>query len=104
MQYSYARDVDYISAAFLMFSKDLYTNMGGLDPLLGNGYFADTDLAIAMASKGFKIMYQPLAMVGVSMRALQGDCAVPSHHNRPACTAFTFPSNAGLPWRTRCPA
>jgi GT2 family glycosyltransferase len=63
LQYSYARDVDYISAAFVMFPKDLYTNMGGLDPMYGEGYFEDTDLAITMASKGFKVMYQPLAVV-----------------------------------------
>ena len=63
LQFAYARDVDYISAAFIMFPTDLYKNLGGLDPMYGVGYFEDTDLAMAMASKGFKVIYQPLAVV-----------------------------------------
>jgi GT2 family glycosyltransferase len=62
-QVTYSRKVDYISAACIMFPRQLYLDVGGFDPEYGLGYYEDTDLAMAIRAKGYTVMYQPLSVV-----------------------------------------
>lgn len=41
-----AHEVDYISAACIVISKNLFDDLGGFSPEYGRGYYEDTDLAM----------------------------------------------------------
>jgi len=62
-RYGYMREVDYCSAACLMARKDLFTRLGGFDPLYEPAYYEDTDLCFGIRSLGYKVYYQPLGEV-----------------------------------------
>ncbi|MEO7523299.1 MAG: glycosyltransferase family 2 protein, partial [Ferruginibacter sp.] len=62
-EYNYVKEVDYISGASIMLSKNLWQQMGGFDEQFAPAYFEDSDLAFAIREKGYKIMYQPLSEV-----------------------------------------
>ena len=59
----YARAVDYVSGACLMMAKDTYKLLGGFDKRFEQGYYEDTDLAMAARQRGLKTVYQPLSVV-----------------------------------------
>jgi GT2 family glycosyltransferase/glycosyltransferase involved in cell wall biosynthesis len=61
--YAYARQVDYVSAAALMISTELWRRVGGFSPEFSPAYFEDTDLAFKVREAGFTVRYTPLARV-----------------------------------------
>ena len=62
-EFSFAREVDYCSAAALLVRKDLFTRLGGFDENYSPAYYEDTDLCLGIRSLNFKVVYQPLARV-----------------------------------------
>ena len=62
-RFSFAREVDYCSAAALLVRKDLFSKLGGFDERYAPAYYEDTDLCFGIRSLGFKVVYQPLAQV-----------------------------------------
>ncbi len=62
-EYSYVKEVDYISGASLMIKKSLWNDIGGFDPRYAPAYYEDTDLAFEVRKRGFKVCYQPLSVV-----------------------------------------
>mmetsp|Transcript_21118 Transcript_21118/g.35983 ORF Transcript_21118/g.35983 Transcript_21118/m.35983 type:complete len:753 (+) Transcript_21118:1716-3974(+) len=60
---AYARFVDYISAACIIMEKWLYLTVGGFTADYGKGYYEDTDLCMKVRSMGFRVIYQPAAVV-----------------------------------------
>ena len=61
--YSYSRQVDYVSGAALMISRDLWKQVGGFSPEFSPAYFEDTDLAFKVREAGFTVRYAALARV-----------------------------------------
>lgn len=62
-QYNYVKDVDYISGASIMLSRDLWQQMGGFDETFAPAYYEDTDLAFRIRQMGLRVVYQPLSEV-----------------------------------------
>jgi GT2 family glycosyltransferase/ubiquinone/menaquinone biosynthesis C-methylase UbiE/glycosyltransferase involved in cell wall biosynthesis len=62
-EYSYAREVDYISGASIMLPRDLFDDLGGFDEYYLPAYYEDADLAFKIHSKGYRVVYQPLSAV-----------------------------------------
>jgi GT2 family glycosyltransferase len=62
-QYSYVKDVDYISGAALMIRADLWRRLGGFDELFTPAYFEDSDLAFQVRHAGYRVVLQPASVV-----------------------------------------
>lgn len=76
-QVSFSRKVDYISAACVMFPRQLYSAVGGFDSAYGLGYYEDTDLAMQVREKGLEVVFQPLSVVSDQAAYFQ-TCLLPS--------------------------
>jgi GT2 family glycosyltransferase len=60
--YQYPREVDYVSAAFLMTPRALFHEQGGFDPQYECGYYAH-DYSFAVRASGRKVYYQPESVI-----------------------------------------
>jgi GT2 family glycosyltransferase len=62
-EYSYARQVDYVSGAALAIPSELFQALGGFDTYFSPAYYEDADLAIRVRSRGLQVWYQPQSRV-----------------------------------------
>lgn len=62
-EYNYVKEVDYVSGASMMISKDIWKEIGGFDERYVPAYCEDSDLAFEVRRKGYKVMYQPKSVV-----------------------------------------
>jgi GT2 family glycosyltransferase len=62
-EYSFARPVDYCSAACALLPKQLWDELGGFDEYFAPAYYEDTDLAFRVREASRQVVYQPLARV-----------------------------------------
>ncbi len=60
---SYARDVDYCSAVFLLAPAALVKALGGFDSDYAPSYYEDTDLCVRIGQLGFRVVYDPAVVV-----------------------------------------
>ncbi|MBF0869361.1 glycosyltransferase [Gluconobacter japonicus] len=60
---NFVRDVDYVSAAFLMIRSSLLRRLGGYDLRYRPAYFEDTDLCVRILKMGLRIVYDPNVVV-----------------------------------------
>jgi GT2 family glycosyltransferase/glycosyltransferase involved in cell wall biosynthesis len=59
--FSFAREVDYCSAACLMIRRTLFEKLGGFDLRYEPAYYEDTDLCFRVREAGLRVYVQPLA-------------------------------------------
>jgi GT2 family glycosyltransferase len=57
------RDVDYVSANGLLVTRRSWDLAGGFDERYYPAYFEDVDLCLALSERGFRIRYEPQALV-----------------------------------------
>ena len=62
-EYNYRREVDYCSGACFLVRRDLFEKAGGFDQRYAPAYYEDTDLAFAIRQMGFRVVYQPKAVI-----------------------------------------
>ena len=61
--FNFLRDVDYCSGACLLIRKEILDAVGGLDTRFAPAYYEDTDLAFTARKLGYRVVYQPEAIV-----------------------------------------
>jgi len=61
--YLHQSDVDYISAAAFLMSRDLFLKIGGFDLTYEPAYYEDTDLCMKIHAMGRKVLFVPAARV-----------------------------------------
>ncbi|HOD35758.1 MAG TPA: glycosyltransferase [Syntrophales bacterium] len=61
--YSYVREVDYVSGASLLVRKDLLEKLNYFDESYSPGYYEDTDLCFGARSLGYRVMFCPFSRV-----------------------------------------
>jgi len=62
-EYSYLKEVDYVSGASIMMRRALFDQLGGFDELYVPAYYEDTDIAFRVREAGFKVYLQPESVV-----------------------------------------
>ena len=62
-EYNYLREVDYVSGACLLVRYSLWSQLGGFDRRYVPAYYEDTDLCFSAREAGFRVLYQPAAVV-----------------------------------------
>lgn len=62
-RYNYVRDVDYVSGASLMITRELWEEIGGFNTDLEKAYYEDTDICFKVRSMGKRVLYQPASEV-----------------------------------------
>ena len=61
--FNYAREVDYCSGASIMVPKSIFIELGGFDEHYLPAYCEDSDFALKVRDKGYRVIYQPLSTV-----------------------------------------
>lgn len=61
--YNYAREVDYCSGASIMLTAALFNELGGFDEHYAPAYAEDSDLALKVRDRGYRVIYQPMSAV-----------------------------------------
>lgn len=62
-EFSYARDVDYISGASIALPRALWDKLGGFDDIFRPAYAEDADLAFRVRAEGLRTIFQPRSML-----------------------------------------
>ncbi len=62
-EYNYVREADYCSGAALLVPRAVFAALDGFDPRYAPAYFEDTDLAFRLRQAGYKVLYEPRAVV-----------------------------------------
>jgi GT2 family glycosyltransferase len=57
--YTFLREVDYVSGAFLATPRALFRDLDGLDPDYGFGFYEDTDYCFRVRRSLRRVLYQP---------------------------------------------
>ena len=58
-QYMFKREVDYCSGAFLLTSRQLFTELGHFNTIFQTAYYANIDYCVKLHKVGKKIIYDP---------------------------------------------
>ena len=62
-RFNYARQVDYVSGAAMMTTKEIWDEVGGLSAYLEPMYFEDTDFAFKVREAGYTTWFVPSSVV-----------------------------------------
>jgi GT2 family glycosyltransferase len=61
--YHHFREVDYVSAAFMLTPRSVFQELGGFDRRYGFGYYDDDDYCFAVRASGRRVYYQPESVI-----------------------------------------
>ncbi|HEX4998850.1 MAG TPA: glycosyltransferase [Terriglobia bacterium] len=62
-QYMFRRDVDYCSGAFLVTPMEIWRRLGGFDEAYRPAYYEETDYCMRLRREGYRVVYEPGAVV-----------------------------------------
>jgi GT2 family glycosyltransferase len=62
-EYQLPRVVDYLAGACLLTRRWAFDDVGGFDTVYGLAYFEDADFCLALASRGYRSVYEPRSRV-----------------------------------------
>jgi GT2 family glycosyltransferase len=62
-EYTFQRDVDYCSGAFLLTTRQLFDEVGGFDTRYRPAYYEDSDYCVTLRRRGYRIVYEPRAIL-----------------------------------------
>lgn len=62
-QYNFRRPVDYCSAVFLLTPRRLFAELGGFLAEFAPAYYEDTDYCMTLWQSGYRIIYEPVAVI-----------------------------------------
>jgi GT2 family glycosyltransferase len=62
-QFSYLREVDFVSACSMLMKKDLFLELGGFDERFSPGYYEDPELCQRLKDKGYTNYVQPSSVL-----------------------------------------
>ncbi len=62
-RYRFVREVDYCSAACLLVRRALFEQLGRFDERYAPAYYEDTDLCFGVRALGYRVLYQPGAVI-----------------------------------------
>lgn len=62
-EFMFRRDVDYCSGAFLLFSTELFNDMGGFDEAYAPAYYEESDFCVRLWERGLRVVYEPRAVI-----------------------------------------
>lgn len=62
-EFRFRREVDYCSGAFLLFSKQIYTELHGFDEAYAPAYYEESDFCIRLQKKGLRVVYNPATQI-----------------------------------------
>ncbi len=62
-RYTFARPVDYCSAAAVMVRRDVWNELGGFDPVFAPAYYEDVDFCFRARRSGYEVWFEPRARV-----------------------------------------
>ncbi|MEP7206510.1 MAG: glycoside hydrolase family 99-like domain-containing protein [Casimicrobiaceae bacterium] len=75
-QYGFEREVGYTSGACLMIPRRIFVELGGFDPAFAPAYCEDSDLCYRVRKAGYKVYYQPRAVVEHALSASMQDAPI----------------------------
>jgi GT2 family glycosyltransferase len=61
--YSFRRDVDYCSGAFLLTAREVWNDLGGFDHAFEPAYYEETDYCMRLWERGMRVVYEPTATI-----------------------------------------
>jgi GT2 family glycosyltransferase len=59
----FRRDVDFCSGAFLLTPRDVFEQLGGFDERYAPAYYEETDYCVRLWQSGYRVVYEPDALV-----------------------------------------
>jgi len=62
-KYNRTADADYVSGACMIIRKELWEDIGGFDERYSPAYYEETDLAMEVRKRGFRVAYEPASVV-----------------------------------------
>ncbi len=62
-EYRFVRDIDFCSGAFMLVPAGLWRRLGGFDLRYAPAYYEDTDFCLRVWAAGFRVVYEPEALM-----------------------------------------
>ena len=62
-EFTFRRDVDYCSGAFLLTPRPIFERLGCFDERYAPAYYEDTDYCVRLWKQGLRVVYEPQAVV-----------------------------------------
>lgn len=92
-EFMFRRDVDYCSAAFLLFRRRIFSELNGFDEDFAPAYYEESDFCIRLQKKGLRIVYEPAVEIThyefASSGGFEGASKLQAEHRKILCSKHT---------------